>query len=330
MTNLPTVRTSERYAFRRCPRKWWWSYREGLTPKYAGADALWFGIGVHIALAEWYQKGKKRGPHPADTFAAWAGDEQRYIAAAYSDHERGDDERAKYEDALELGPAMLEAYVDHYGKDSQWNIIATEQPFSVQVTRAGKPIAIFASTWDGVLRDEEDGQIYLLEHKTASAIRTAYLELDDQAGAYWAVAGPILRSRGILKADERIAGIYYNFLRKARPDDRPENALGQKLNQNGDVSKRQPPPAFVREVIERAPREQHTQMKRLADEITLMNGMRTGELPILKNTTKDCTFCEFFIPCRLHERGGNAYKEVLKADFIQRDPYEDNRKSAAW
>ena len=330
MIELPTVRTSERGAFRRCPQKWWWAYRLGLTPKHRGADALWFGIGVHEALAKWYGKGKKRGPHPADTFLDWIGDEEAQIPAAYADHERAEDERAKYEDARELGEAMLVSYVEEYGKDEQWNVIAIEQSFSVRVTRNGEPIANFASTFDGVVYDEEDGQFYLIEHKTASSINTAYLALDDQAGAYWAVAGPLLKARGIMKEDQRLAGIQYNFLRKTKGDDRPRNEGGAYLNKDGSVSKKQPPRRYVREVVERLPVEQRSQMSRLADEVRIMNGMRSGELPVTKSTTKDCTFCEFFIMCQLHERGGDSWKEVAKADFTRRNPYEDSRKSASW
>src|ERR1043166_425769 len=125
MSDLPIVRTSERGAFGRCPQKWWWKYQKGLNPKGETTDALWFGIGVHIALAEWYQKGKKRGPHPADTFEAWAGDEFREIRSSREDW----DELPKYEDATELGISMLEGYVDEYGKDPSWHVIATEMPF---------------------------------------------------------------------------------------------------------------------------------------------------------------------------------------------------------
>lgn len=329
MTALPTVRTSERSTFRRCPQRWWWEYRLGLKPKHLRADARWFGIGIHEALARWYHKGTRRGAHPADTFADWVGDEIAWVSAAYADHEREWDDKPKYEDAAELGEEMLVNYIDEYGRDPQWHIIATEQTFKVKVTRQGTAVGYFASTWDGVARDKSDGQVYLLEHKTATQISTAYLELDDQGGSYWAVASAILRAKGILKPGESIAGIWYNFLRKCKKDTRPRNEGGAYLNQDGSVSKKQPPPAFVRELVERSPAEQKSQMERLADEITVMNAMQDGTIPVFKNTTRECTFCDFFVACKLHERGSPAYKEILKADFVKVDPYEDNRKSAS-
>jgi hypothetical protein len=302
----------------------------GLVPKGESPDALWFGIGVHIALAEWYQKGFKRGPHPAKTFAEWAKDEERWLRASQPHGESEWYDEPKYVDAVELGTAMLEGYVEEYGKDKQWEILAIEQSFRVNVTHHGKLVAVFASTFDGVERDASDGEVYLLEHKTAGQISTAYLELDDQAGSYWAVATAILRAKGILGPKEHIAGIVYNFLRKSMPDDRPVNAEGMRLNQDGSISKRQGVPRFVREIIERSPGESKRQMERMADEIVLMNAVRDGLVPLTKSTMKDCTFCEFFTMCTLHERGGDDWREIMRSEYVVQDPYEDRRKSASW
>lgn len=328
MSDLPVVRTSERTSHKRCPQQWWWAYRMGFQTRGETPDALWFGIGVHLALAQWYGKGKRRGVHPADAFDLWADGEERWIRAAYADRNKEWYDEPKFEEARELGVAMLEGYVERYGKDLRWNVLAIEHPFSVKVTRAGKPIAIFKSTWDGVYRDEDDGEIYLLEHKTATQISLAYLELDDQAGAYWAVATAICQQKGWLKPGEKIAGITYNFLRKSMPDDRPRNAEGAFLNKDGTVSKKQPPDKYVRHLVERAPQELKSQMERLADQVTIMNGMRDGSIPVIKNTTRECTWCPFFEMCKLHERGGQAWLEFAKSEFRVQNPYEDMRKSA--
>jgi hypothetical protein len=300
----------------------------GLAPRFETPDALWFGIGVHLALADWYQKGTKRGPSPADTFEEWVEGEFRAIRATGTW-----DQEPKYEDAAELGVAMLKGYVDRYGTDQDWDVIAIEQPFKVKIANDGKPVAYFQSTWDGVYRDRGNGnKVFLMEHKTASQISTSYLELDDQGGSYWAVAAPVLRKRGVLRPGEEIEGITYNFLRKTKPDTRPQNARGEYLNLNGEVSKKQPPPAFVREVVYRDARENAQQMKRIADEVAVMNAMRDGVIPVTKSTTKDCTFCTFFNMCTLHERGGDSWLEVADADFIRQNPYERYQKSAggAW
>lgn len=325
MTEVPIVTTSARSCFRRCPQRWYWQYVMGLAPKRQTADALWFGIGVHIALAKWYGKGQRRGPHPADTFDEWAGDEIRHIRLA-RDFEY---DEPKYEDAHELGISMLEGYIEKYGRDERWGIISIETPFSVKVVYQGKAIAIFKSTWDGVFIDRHTGLVYLVEHKTATQIATAYLALDDQGGIYWAVASKVLEARGVLKDGQQIAGIQYNFLRKAMPDDRPENEEGLKINKDMTVSKRQPSPLFVRpEPVERGPAERRIQMERLAAEVAVMEGMKAGTIPVYKNTNRDCTYCPFFDMCQLHERGGELWKEVARHDFVKADPFARYRKSA--
>lgn len=235
---LPILRTSERSAMKRCPAKWWWAYREGLKPKGAEKTPLWFGTLVHLALAEWYLPGTKRGPHPAETFTKHAGDAVTSIKVADADEET----LAQYVDGVELGKAMLEGYVAKYGTDPQWDFISAEQAFQLQVpwpsddrqllwtVEDGQVMLTYAGTFDGVYRDLATGRFELLETKTAKAIFTGHLTLDDQAGSYWAVASHVLREQGLLKPDQHISGINYNFLRKALPDDRPRDAEGYAVN----------------------------------------------------------------------------------------------------
>lgn len=371
---IPILRTSERSTFKKCAWRWLQEFRYGYKPRGIQADALWFGIGIHLALAEWYRKGIRRGPHPAATFAEWVGDEiawaRSYLTETF--------EEPVWEDARELGIAMLEGYVDTYGKDRQWHIIAVEQPFEITVKRGGKAVAIFKSRWDGVFRNLEDGRIYLLETKTASQIATAYLELDDQGGSYFAVASIILRANGVLKRGEAIEGIQYNFLRKAMPDERPQDEQGlyhNKPTKNdyievlrslgirhveqsspksgpiaiekatikdldaatrfagaevlGEVSKSQPPALFLRpEPVRRNAGEIATQLSRIADEVLWMNAIRAGTLPVTKTPTRDCPRCPFWGPCTLHEQGSDSYLTLLRSNYIQEDPYQDDSKSA--
>jgi hypothetical protein len=325
MTGLPLVTTTSRSTFRRCPQKWVWRFEDGLTQKGETADALWFGTGVHEALAKWYLRGARRGPRPADTFDNWCSNEMREIRASREEWE----DQAKYEDALELGIAMLDNYIQEYGADDNWDIVAIEQPFKIRVTWHGKPVALFMSTWDGVYRDRKDGKLYLLEHKTASQITLPYLALDDQAGVYLAVAEQWLKTKNIMRQNEHIAGIMYNFLRKTMGDDRDRNEGGAYLNKDGSVSKKQPPPPFVRNLVERGPGESRTQMERLANEVAVMNAVRDGTIPVTKSTTKDCTWCEFFYVCTLHERGSTtAFNEYVRHGFTKKNPFDRYQKSA--
>ena len=324
----PTIRTSERSSFGRCPQQWEWAYRYGLKSKAKPADALWFGIGIHEALAEWYMDGFDRGPVPSKTFDKWVGEEIRFIQANYEDREREWYDEELYLDARELGMSMLDHYLEVYGDDPYLEILAIEQPFEIEVVVDDEVAAIFKSRLDGVAIDHWDNLLVLLEHKTAGSIKTVHLPLDNQAGSYFAVATIVLRHQGIIGRKDVVDGILYNFLRKSRKDPRERDAQGRYLNKDGRVSKRQPPVAFLRDFVDRMPREVNNQMRRLSDEVKLMNGMRIGELPVTKNVTGMCPNCQFFQMCVLHEKGGTAWKDFRDAHYTVENPYEDMRKSA--
>ena len=65
---LPMLRTSERTTFKRCRWKWHQEFNELLKPQN-DLPPLRFGSLVHLALADYYKKGVRRGPHPAKSFA---------------------------------------------------------------------------------------------------------------------------------------------------------------------------------------------------------------------------------------------------------------------
>jgi hypothetical protein len=328
MSDVPIISNSERNTFGRCPQRWKWAYIDNLRPRAKPADALWFGIGVHEALALWYEPGFERGPLPATTWKAWVGDEIRYIKANYADHDREWFEQPVYEEAGELGEAMLKGYVEEYGDDPYWEVLAIEQPFELEIVRDGKVIAIFIGIFDGVEINHEDNLMELMEHKTAASIKTMHLPLDNQAGSYFAVATIVLRHQGIIGPKDTIDGIRYNFLRKAMPDKRERNHAGAYLNKNGSVSKVQPAKRFVREFVDRTPREVSYQMRALADEVYIMNLVRRGRLPVTKVKNDMCTYCQFFQMCKMHERGGNAWMEYRDAMYTVSGP-SPLRKSAA-
>lgn len=284
---------------------------------------------MHEALAQWYGHGFDRGIEPAKFWEDWAEDEVRVIKANLTERDRQWFEEPVYEEAGELGSKILQHYVYWFEDDPNLEVIAIEQPFEIELVWNDEVIAEFDGRFDGVFLDHEDGEFYLFEHKTAASIRTAHLPLDDQAGGYYAVATHVLFAQGLLGANEHINGSMYNFLRKAKPDMRERNDAGAYLNKNGDVSKRQPPEPFHREFVDRSPREVNQQLRRLTDEVRVMNAMRDGTLPVTKSVTNMCPNCPFFEMCVLHERGGNAWREFRDMNYAVEDPYADHRKSAA-
>ena len=368
-TDPPIVTTSERSAFKRCPQRWWWEYRDGLRTTEV-QKAYWFGIGIHMALAHYYgNTGFKRNADFIDVWRTYCDEDE--ISKVLKAAPDGFSEDETWVDAKKLGEVMLTGYRDLYRGDPDWDVVNTEMPFEIGIPDPRDPAAdvvIFNSTFDGVYRSKSRKKFRLMEHKTAKAIQTGHLPLDPQGGSYWAVASIVLRANGILPKGQDIDGIEYNFLRKGLPDERPKDKQGYGTNKPqkahyvdaliaagiadpsdgfqpakwslsalteeaeaagirvlGDRSLQQPAPLFERVAVNRTRVERKTMIERIAAEGLVMEGMRTGALPLYKNPTRDCEWdCQFFNLCQLHEQGQD-YEEFRDAVFIKRDPYDRYR-----
>jgi len=313
---LRLLNTSERMTFKRCRQKWYWGYVLGLKIKRE-RPALMFGDLIHQALAAYYKPGVKRGPHPSKTFTKLY-QKQLYFASGFGVK---DIENEEWVEAGELGVAMLNNYVDTYGNDGLIEIIAPEHPFAWPYHDSTGKLWIYVGRFDAVIRWVKTGEVGLFEHKTAGSISDAHLQLDEQAGSYWAFAMKHLKQIGILKKNQELDMILYNFLRKSKPDERPRNKQGLYLNKDGSISKKQPTDYFLRVPVYRDEPDRRTVLRRIRLESTEMRMARTGKLAIYKNPTKDCSWdCPFYGPCELHETGDD-YKEVLRQNYIRLDPH---------
>lgn len=226
---------------------------------------------------------------------------------------------------------------------------------------------ILNGTFDGVYRDRDDAKIKLMEHKTAGSISVGHLTMDNQAGTYWAVAQSVGKSQGWLGKNENIRSITYNFLRKGMPDDRPQDENGHRRNQPkkehyiavleplgllpdlkkeqtlsnlaaiaaeeelvvlGDVSKRQPPPLYLRHPVIKTPSMRKMQVHRLQQEVRRMSLYVAGILEVTKSANRDtCPMCPYKEMCELHETG-SGWVEFRDQMMRATDPYEDHRKYA--
>ncbi len=309
------LRNSERSTYRRCRMLWKWTYLDKQTP-LVKKPALQLGSLVHESLAAWYKPGTKRGPHPAKTF------KKLHDASpiAFGEYDAEGNKVSSYD----LGMALLEGYVDKYGKEEHIEIIQPEKAFQIDLMdKNGKLLLVVVGEFDTVFRNLETGRIGLHEHKTAKAIK--YVRINsgygEQALGYNWAANIILRDSGVLKKKESVDHVLFNFLRKALPDDRPVNEQGVYLNKDGTVSKKQPPPLFDRQVFDVAEHNLATYEDRLRKDAWEMVQARNKKLPLTKNPTMDCDWCAFRDVCEVHEMGGD-YEGIFEMEFGKWDPYE--------
>lgn len=322
---LPVVRSHERIDFKRCNKKWYWKWRKGLVPKEISFGALELGTWVHEALALWYSNpGHRREGVLRLHFVAIA------EAALWAAKQAGAPDHAleKAEELIALGEAMCHAYESKYGIDPGVFVIQAEIPLEFTISdNTGMVVAVHRLKPDLVFSDEQGG-VWLMEHKTAASIRTGHLVIDDQARPYGAMAGPALRKLGLIRSDANFKGILYNFLRKALPDDRPRDGKGRALNRNGSVSKRQPPVNFQRVPVRMTRKAKLRTLHRVQSETVLITemtrGLREGRLTadgLPKTPHNSCPrTCQFWALCVAEEEGSDI-TSMEREMFVRRDPY---------
>jgi hypothetical protein len=322
------LRNSERKAYLTCRQMWWWGYVKRLQSKQPKA-ALHFGSLVHESLEEWYIPGRKRGRFPHLAFQERLG---------IWEAENGEFTMPDGTKAMDLGTAMLKGYVNHWGKDERYEVIAPEMKFQVPALDSnGDPIinaqgeeVWHVGTGDAIIRDLQTKQIGVMETKTAAAIDTKHLGRDDQASSYWTMFPLYLQSLGILKRGEDINFLMYNFLRKALPSDRPRDAEGHYLNKDGTISKNQPSPLFHREPVWRGGADRRRFLQRINNVAVEIGLAEAGRLPIIKNPSsaypdKHCEGCQFRDMCDIHEMGSD-WQEYARNTMTFWDPYEEHKE----
>lgn len=318
------VRSHERMDYGRCPKKWFWAWRRGLVPRARTFGALNLGTWWHAGLAGWYALPYIERRQP---------DSLRRLVyhAALDDIVSATDANAlqhqldKAEELSMLGESMAREYEKHYQGDPDVETIKAEIPLEFTLDKGVK----HRLKPDLVYRDKRTGGIWLMEHKTATQIRTGHLVLDGQARPYGAMAEHALRKIGAMQKDETFKGIMYNFARKALSDERPIDAAGKSLNKNGTVSARQPAPLFKRHPVMLSRKAKIQTLNRIRVETRVLTDLtqairnkRIDPANIPKTPHSSCEkFCQFFTMCVAEEEGTDiSSMEALM--FIRRNPYE--------
>lgn len=326
ITPLKQVHTSDRITFKQCRLKWEFSspLRRGLSPVKT-QPPLMFGSAVHSALESYYDPTfEERNPHRGALALS------SYIQSWYSLLPNPDiEDDVLLEDSLALGQGML----DHYlaTADDRFKVLAVEMSFEVPIP--GISDAVYAGKLDGLIEDE-NGRIWVLEHKTADKLpdKTEYLLMDEQCGSYlWA-----LEQQGI-----HAEGVLYNILRKKLPTKMKELKTGG-LSQRADADttyeyayaqiknyyEGEVPDKYVdwlemlslkgnrffyRENVRRSSKEIAYLGKMIAIEAKEM----LIDPAIYRNPTKvNCGFCPFVGPC-LAVYGGDDYEAMLEGNYTK-------------
>lgn len=183
--------------FRNCPRKYRLRYIDALR-RPERPEALAFGSVIHDALELWYMA------EPSDTRLF---DVLDYIDAQYPAREHDAEIRRTWH----LARAMFEGYAARYPAES-FEVVEVEKEFTAEIRNpdTGRPSQTFviAGKADGIIR--LDGELYLLEHKTASSITSDYLD------RLWTDTQIALYSHYLRELGYPIVGVIYNVLLKTR------------------------------------------------------------------------------------------------------------------
>jgi hypothetical protein len=323
---LPMLRTSERGTLKFCEFAWDLAYNRRVKMA-TEAPALRFGSLIHAALADWYIPGTRRGKHPAKAF------KKHYDADMKRNQEifgARIDEDETWVNAEELGLAMMTAYVEEYGTDPEWEVLVTEMPFQVIVPHpeTGANWFMYTGVLDGVWKNRRKREIWIPDHKTTRAIqrKLSYLQMDDQAGAYWSFGLEYLVQNQFLK-NNRLNGMLYNFLRKGLPDERPSKIIDNQrvyLNQDGSISKKQPPPLFLRQPIFRDAADRQETIHRALVDYDRIEKLRSGELELTKSPGQfTCPMCAMSDICELHETG-HDWEAFISQTTKPWEPYAEH------
>jgi len=232
------IRTSDRGQFKRCRVLWDFTSKMRLNFEYSpGIEPLDFGIAIHAGAEVYYDPALWDGPPEVRENLAKAAfqqhmiDWQKRIKAA----DQWEGRKEVWQEHLVMGLGML----DHYflwapNADKGWRPVKSEIEFEVPIPVSkeamwtlpqgfqavgpdddmvlyydGRPV-VYQGRVDLILQNEETGELWILDHKTAAQFgQTEHLELDQQCGSYyWAL-------KQLLGLD--IAGVIYSEWRKKVP-----------------------------------------------------------------------------------------------------------------
>lgn len=209
-----SLSNSERQVFTTCRRKWLWQFGRKYSPMTTPTPFL-VGSAFHSVLAEFYRGNKLKAADVADLIAPPFDAVMRGEGAAFLSPEQLED----VEKQCTMAQGMCEAYLTVYAGDlKKWKVLEVEKKGHWSVNNRWR----MYFTID-LLIEKDDG-IWVVEHKTTSAIDANYvsrLALDDQVSTY--MVG-VKHAWGV-----QPKGVIYNVVLKPRIRQKKDELRGDYL-----------------------------------------------------------------------------------------------------
>ena len=325
---MKQISVTEISAWKSCRLYHSFSYTRALAPAKPSVGALWFGTGIHVALATYY----KYGTPPVDNWNRWF-EREKQIALV----DIYDSERDRIEGFNDLGREMMASYLPYAQANDGWEVVDVEKPITFEIF----PGVEFKGSLDLLVR--KNGKLWIVDHKTCSSfIDPEQLVFDPQMAYYLWLVWKVY--------NEVPGGAIYSMLRKAIPaepmlvyggtalskakgiDTTPAKYLAA-IERNGfnasdytevlaRISRNE---FFRRETVIRSARELKIFDQQILDEIREMTRV---DLPIYPTPTRDCVWsCSYSDLCRARLTGGDV-EFTIQANY--REVSTDERFNQRW
>lgn len=295
-------RGSEVQDYLRCKKRYDYRWIQNLEPKQAN-EKLTIGSAIHKFLELWHMEYREEEAMEA-TF--------QYML----EKSEGID-HTTYEDMLILVKQVCRNYVETYGHDSNWTVLATEKQFSIPLDDGTN----YIGTIDMIVEDE-DGFVWFVDHKTTIAIDIfdKNSDMDRQISRYWFaleqlgynVHGfiyniilkdypqlPKMLKSGALSKDKSQKTTAYLYREAIRMNKLKEEDYADFLQ----FLDEQPKEFFRRLKVERTQAEVLASIDEMEDVIEDIRNTKS----YYRNITKDCHWdCPFKTLCQAEMDGSNA------------------------
>lgn len=200
MADDVVISFSELDAFKQCPHKWQLAYEERWSSDKDETTAAGRGTLWHQMLDSHYTAIRNEG------------DPEQAVAERVKSFRRV----GKDPDTIDLLEWMYAGYLEAYGYDDQWQVIAIEHRAHVPLgfLDDGRRV-ILKMIIDLIVKDRETRRAWLVDHKSHATLpRSKELDLDDQFGLYtW----------GLRQLGHKPIGSVYSTARTQRNKVKPQS-----------------------------------------------------------------------------------------------------------